>query len=158
MIKNGELSKIIKQQIIELDLCNKVLENPNPRAKYIEDSARGCVPPNLDTHLSRFIYHYHFNKHNFDLSLNLPFSYAWWIVLMYPGQFLPVHVDPDNPAGKFIRYWIPLQDYIPGHMFVINNRLVTDYKSGDAYKMDDSEHYAANVSTVPRLTLQLMCL
>jgi hypothetical protein len=51
-------------------------------------------------------------------SLVLPFEneYHWWITKLYPGQFMPMHSDPHTHDRVCKRYWIPLQDYEPGHV------------------------------------------
>ena len=48
-------------------------------------------------------------------------SYHWWITKLMPGQFMPMHTDPHTHEQQCNRYWIPLQDYKPGHIFIYEN-------------------------------------
>ena len=84
----------------------------------------------------------------------------WWFIKMTPGQFMPMHRDPhvtvdlDKPNCK--RYWMPLQDYQPGHVFIYNTQFMHGYKAGDLWAYDNANeiHGAANIGYTPRLTFQ----
>ena len=84
-------------------------------------------------------------------------EYHWWITKLYPGQYMPMHTDPHTHEQACKRYWMPLQDYHQGHVFIINDKLVTDYKAGDVYEYvhEQDTHGAANIGHVPRLVLQV---
>lgn len=84
-------------------------------------------------------------------------QYHWWITKMYPGQFMPMHTDPHAHQENSIRYWIPLQDYHPGHIFMYKDTVMTNYKAGDVYCYHDSRdmHGAANIGHIPRIVLQI---
>jgi hypothetical protein len=93
-------------------------------------------------------------------TLVLPFSktdYHWWITKLYPGQFMPMHSDPHTHEHHCKRYWIPLQDYEPGHIFVYKTQLMTDYKAFDVFEYEKSTdmHGAANIGHTPRVVLQV---
>ena len=47
--------------------------------------------------------------------------------------------------------------YHQGHIFIINDKLVTDYKAGDVYEYvhEQDTHGAANIGHIPRLVLQV---
>ena len=79
----------------------------------------------------------------------------WWCARLFPGQFMPMHVDPlpDKPNGKM--YWIPMQDYHSGHVFIIKDELIKDYKKGDVFVFDSVTDYhgSANIGMIPKLTL-----
>lgn len=99
---------------------------------------------------------------NKDVSFDIhpPFvtgDYHWWITKLYPGQFMPMHTDPHTHERSCIRYWIPLQDYVPGHIFIYKDEMIKDYKKGDVYSYENSNdnHGAANISHTPRLVLQV---
>ena len=83
--------------------------------------------------------------------------YEWWIARILTGQLMPMHKD-DESFEEIVDatvHWIPLQDYQSGHVFVINDELITDYKKGDVYtfsKFSDL-HGAANIGMVPKLTM-----
>lgn len=82
----------------------------------------------------------------------------WWLTKMMPGNFMPMHVDPHTEQqDNADRFWIPLQDWQPGHIFMYENIVVTDYKKGDIYKYTDSTalHGAANIGFTPRIVLQI---
>lgn len=154
---NEELSAVIRSEITRTDLVNRALTIPGI-PKYEASAKRGGLSvPGMNSDLYHRVYWYYHDYKTLDIELNLPLvNYKWWIMLLYPGQFLPAHSDPDVKEGAG-RYSVPLQDYINGHAFVINDVLFANYKAGDAYKWIDvySPHWAANISTEPRLTLQI---
>ena len=84
-------------------------------------------------------------------------SYHWWITKLMPGQFMPMHTDPHTHDLFCKRYWIPLQDYQPGHIFIYGDNMITGYKKGDVYEYFNSQdmHGAANIGHTPRLVLQI---
>ena len=97
-----------------------------------------------------------YEKNDLNIDLIFPLNnYHWWITKMYPGQFMPMHTDPHTHEKPCKRYWIPLQDYIPGHIFIYEGELIKDYKFGDVYEFDVSTDYhgAANIGHTPRISL-----
>jgi hypothetical protein len=84
-------------------------------------------------------------------------EYHWWITKLMPGQFMPMHTDPHTHSRPCKRYWMPLQDYHLGHIFMYNNEVITDYNAGDVYVYDHEHdmHGAANIGHIPRLVLQI---
>lgn len=107
------------------------------------------------------IYFYMFDKNNVSFELNLPFiegKYHWWITKMLPGNFMPMHIDPHTLVDTSSdRYWLPLQDWEPGHIFMYKDTVITNYKAGDLYKYEDATaiHGAANIGYTPRVVLQI---
>ena len=107
------------------------------------------------------IYFWMFDKNNVTFEINPPFilsKYHWWITKMLPGNFMPMHIDPHTLYEKNSqRYWIPFQDWEPGHIFLYKDKVITDYKAGDVYIYDEAEalHGAANIGYTPRIVLQL---
>lgn len=81
----------------------------------------------------------------------------WWITKLMPGQYMPMHTDPFTHYENCVRYWIPLQDYHDGHVFVYKDQMISNYKAGDVYQYDLSTdvHGAANIGHIPRLVLQV---
>lgn len=79
----------------------------------------------------------------------------WWFVKMLPGQFMPMHTDPHTHDKPCNRYWVPLQDYQPGHVFLYGNTMISDYKAGDVFMFDNEKdiHGSANIGHSPRITL-----
>lgn len=97
-----------------------------------------------------------YEKNDLNIDLIFPLnSYHWWITKMYPGQFMPMHTDPHTHEKLCKRYWIPLQDYTPGHILIYKGELVKDYKFGDVFEFNLSTDYhgAANIGHTPRISL-----
>lgn len=108
------------------------------------------------------IYFWMFDSNNVSFDIKtLPWTsdkHHWWITKMYPGQFMPMHVDPHSVYENHSkRFWIPLQDWAPGHIFMYENKVITDYKKGDVWQYEKSQalHGAANIGHTPRLILQI---
>lgn len=104
---------------------------------------------------------YMFTKDNTSFDIIPPFiegRFHWWITKMLPGNFMPVHIDPHTIFQKNSkRYWMPWQDYEPGHLFLYEDQVITNYKKGDLYEYSNSSaiHGAANIGHVPRIVLQI---
>ena len=79
----------------------------------------------------------------------------WWFTKLLPGQYMPMHTDPHAHDKPCNRYWMPLQDYEPGHVFVYKDSMITNYKAGDVYCFDNERdiHGAANIGHTPRIML-----
>jgi hypothetical protein len=85
----------------------------------------------------------------------------WWFVKLLPGQMQAMHFDPhlletSNPK----RYTVFLQDYIPGHIFVWDDKMISNYKAGDMFEWTDPMcyHGCVNIGYETRYTLQLTTL
>ena len=101
-----------------------------------------------------------FDKTNTSFDLTPPWvtgEYHWWITKMNPGQFTPMHRDPHTVGRPCKRYWMPLLDYAPGHIFVYKDSTFLNYSAGDVYSYEDSTdmHGAANIGHTVRLVLQV---
>jgi len=83
-------------------------------------------------------------------------NYYWWMVKMMPAQYMNMHQDPDVEKNV-VRYWMPWTDYESGHVFIINDELITNYKAGDvfAYAKQDAYHGSANIGYTTRYVLQV---
>ena len=81
----------------------------------------------------------------------------WWITKLTPGQYMPIHTDPFTHYESCKRFWVPLQDFELGHIFIYKNDLVKDYRAGDVYEYDNSQDYhgAVNIGYSPRVVLQV---
>lgn len=82
----------------------------------------------------------------------------WWLVKIKPGQFQPVHFDPHlTGAVNPLRCTMFLQDWEPGHIYVYNDKMITDYKAGDIFMWDDEwqMHGVANIGYNTRYTIQI---
>jgi len=85
-------------------------------------------------------------------------KFTWWMTKMYPGQYIPAHQDVikrDDPDSK--RYWVPLFDWQPGHVFMYESETFTDYKAGDVFLYDNLRawHCGINIGTKLRLIMQV---
>jgi len=106
-------------------------------------------------------YWHSYDSRSFPFKVKLPFQTKgyeqWWFIKMTPGNFMPMHKDVFLPdKTNYIRYWMPLQDYQPGHIFIYDKTFITDYKLGDMWVYDDPNiiHGASNIGYSPRLTFQ----
>jgi len=81
----------------------------------------------------------------------------WWITKLMPGQYMPMHTDPHTHTELCKRFWIPLQNYEPGHIFIYNDEFIHNYRVGDVYEYYNSTdlHGAANIGHSPRVVLQI---
>jgi hypothetical protein len=85
-------------------------------------------------------------------------SRHWWITKMMPADFMPMHSDPHTKQEKNVdRFWIPLQDWEQGHIFMYENDAIVNYKAGDVYRYTSAQavHGAANIGLKPRVVLQV---
>jgi hypothetical protein len=101
-----------------------------------------------------------YEKSNVSFDITPPWvngDYHWWITKLYPGQFMPVHTDPHTHERPCKRYWVPMQDYHSGHIFLYKDTVSVNYKKGDVYmyKKEHDSHGAANIGHIPRLVLQV---
>jgi hypothetical protein len=107
-------------------------------------------------------YFWMFDKHNVSFELPTPpfvtGRFHWWVTKMLPGNFMPMHIDPHTEYQKNSqRYWMPFQSWEPGHIFMYNNQVITDYQAGDVWMYEDPTalHGAANIGYTPRIVLQI---
>jgi hypothetical protein len=101
-----------------------------------------------------------YEKDDIVIDINPPWcsgKVTWWITKLMPGQFMPMHSDPFTHESNVKRYWMPLMDYEPGHVFIYKGEMLKDYKLGDLYLFDNATdlHGAANISYSPRIMLQI---
>jgi hypothetical protein len=97
-----------------------------------------------------------------DINIELPKVFGniteIWYTKLLPGDMFPLHKDVFSYKDKhLIRFIILLQDEMPGHIFCYNNKILTNYKFGDAFVFDDPYmwHAAGNIGITPRLTMQV---
>ena len=99
---------------------------------------------------------------NFNFNLpNLPKTRKeinWWFVKLCPGEFQCMHVDAHTLDVKnLVRYTIFLQDWEPGHIFVLDENYISNYKAGDMFEWSDpmSLHGPLNIGYNSRYTFQI---
>jgi hypothetical protein len=101
-----------------------------------------------------------YEKSNLTFNIVPPFTTGeihWWITKMYPGQFTPMHSDPHTFERPCTRYWIPLLDWMLGHVFMYKDQVMTNYQAGDVYSYENANdlHGAANIGHEARIVLQI---
>ena len=82
-----------------------------------------------------------------------------------PGNTLPMHqdtfinfklknnIDPKNP--DVVRYMIFMEDWQPGHTFLVEDEDVSYWKKGDMVFWGDKYHLGSNGGSVPKTTLNI---
>lgn len=107
------------------------------------------------------VFWYSYESRSFPFEITLPIDAGsnidWWFVKMMCGNFIPMHKD--HTHGNFDgqscrRFWMPLQDYIEGHVFINGDEFIKDYSAGDLFEYDQHErHGGFNISMgIPRYT------
>lgn len=82
----------------------------------------------------------------------------WWFVKLLPSEMQAIHIDPHLVDVKNpVRYTMFLQDWEPGHIFVYEDKIVTNYKKGDLFEWSDPMivHGVVNIGYNTRYTLQI---
>jgi len=82
----------------------------------------------------------------------------WWFIKLLPGQMQSMHIDPHLLDVKDpVRYTMFLEDYHPGHIFIWDDSIASNYKSGDVFEWSDPMivHGCVNISYKTRYTLQI---
>jgi len=158
----GNFADIIPQDWIDEILYKQGWAVPkdlflNPNVILNQDEEKWFTN-NLYDKSSKFFSVFYSDHCSFNVKLPFaPKSPDWWIVKMMPGEYIPVHGDlamADRPHGK--SYWMPWQDWEPGHVFVWEDQFVSNYKKGDVFEYDSSvPHCAINIGTSPRIILQI---
>lgn len=85
-------------------------------------------------------------------------DFCWEVIKMLPGEFIPVHRDilkRNDTNSK--RFWVPMLDWQPGHIFMYKDQYITNYKAGDVFLYDDPRelHSAINLGQNVRLIMQV---
>lgn len=154
----GNYKNWIDQSVVDYLLNNDGILRPNIGDNPDVEEFKNAEKAGYD--LSKTWWHI-YEPHILPFKINLPIqtekSVIWWFIKLLPSGMMPMHRDPHvsfknvkNPK----RYWMPLQDYEPGHVFVYKNQFITDYNAGDLWNYGDSDelHGACNISYIPRLT------
>lgn len=80
----------------------------------------------------------------------------WWFVKLMPGKCFPQHKDYFADFKNPVRYWMAMENYKWGHVFLIGDKQIKDYKEGDLFRIENDWHAAANIGLVPKLSIQLV--
>jgi hypothetical protein len=157
----GNFSNWIKTEWVEYLLNNNGTMRPNTAGEN-PDSEEFRIATSVGYDLSKTWWQ-HYCKTSCPLQITPPIDtdkeYMWWFIKMIPGNYMPMHRDPHvTEKGKenCTRYWMPLQDYQQGHIFIYNNTFIKDYKAGDLWCYTDANeiHGACNIGYTTRLTFQ----
>jgi hypothetical protein len=154
----GNYNHWIKQEYIDYMMLNTGTPRPgggrNPDSEEFRKAKEHGY--NLDQ-----VYWYIFELDTFPFDITLPFEVdldsQWWAIKMNPGNFMPVHRDPhtyDPTLFDTKRYWMALQDWEPGHIFMYEDKVLANYKKGDVYSYPNAQavHCACNIGNRTRLT------
>lgn len=83
-------------------------------------------------------------------------EYRWWAVKVMPGKCFPGHIDRYQDQGNVTRFWMAVEDYHWGHIFIHGDQMLHGYKSGDIFEMPDFIHGAGNIGLFPKLSIQIV--
>lgn len=154
----GNYKSWIKQEWIDYLLMHDGIKRPGSGNNPDAPEFKQALDAGYD--LTQTYWHHYTNiSCTFDVLLPIDIgpnlAHELWFIKLMPGQFLPVHRDIIS-NGFNTRYWMAMQDYEPGHIFICDKFLLTDYKAGDLWKYKDASalHCACNIGYSPRLTFQ----
>ena len=158
----GNFNNWIDPHWIEYILANRgdgrPKEGQQPNTPEMEEEYRRA---RLAGYRDDSIYFWMFDKNNTNFDIDPPFITGpshWWITKMLPGNFMPMHRDPHTQyETDSQRYWVPLQDWQPGHIFMYEDQVITNYRCGDVWQYAEAGalHGAANIGHTPRIVLQI---
>jgi hypothetical protein len=155
MIYHGNYNNWIQPEWIEYMITHD--GTPRPSGGRNPDSEEFKKATSVGYDLSQ-TYWYIYEPDTFPFIVTPPIDieekFLWWFIKMLPGNIMPMHQDPHALEEKNSkRYWMPLQDYSPGHVFIYEKQLAIDYKKGDLFEYDNSHalHGACNIGWSPRL-------
>jgi len=82
-----------------------------------------------------------------------------------PGNTLPLHQDLfinfkikynlDPKSQNVVRYMIFMEDWQPGHTFLVEDETIINWKKGDMIYWGDKYHLGSNAGKVPKTTLNI---
>lgn len=92
-------------------------------------------------------------------------NFAWCFYKLPPGNWIPPHKDHFNNYMRFykvknkkqiMRSVVFLENWRPGHVFGLENKVFTNWTAGDCFTWDnETEHWGGNFGEETRYTLQL---
>jgi hypothetical protein len=161
MIYVGNFAEWVQQEWVDYLLHTDGTLRPKS-SEHNPDSEEFRIATAAGYDLSQ-IYWHHYDEKSCPIKPGTPFDVGdkkilWWFIKLTPGKFMPMHRDPHTLEYKNPkRYWMALQDYQPGHIFMYNDQALTGYKKGDLYCYPDAQevHGACNIGYTPRLTYLL---
>ena len=158
MIYLGNFSTWIKQEYIDFMLSNDGTPRPSGGRNPNSEEFKKAQDHGYDLTKT---YWYIYESDTFPFEIKSPIitedEIIWWGIKMNPGNFMPIHRDPHtyDPANFMVkRFWMALQDWEPGHIFMYEDQVLVNYKKGDIYSYPNPQaiHCACNIGNSPRLT------
>lgn len=142
----GNYADWIDQQWIDYlqnkngDLLPKNLKITGEQS-FIEDKNYDLIFQNWDSNRVSVI---GFSKHNFPFDINTPFDiknkiFKWHFIKLKSGMMIPLRPKQNTTKEikPTIKYRMCLQDYKEGHVFIIDGQVITDYKKGDMFRVNN---------------------
>lgn len=127
------------------------------------DNLNNCALTESKLDLTKIMSYYQYDEDNTDFVVKPTWdtlkNHYWWMNKYLPGMILPMHKDYNefSDVRRYVRYWMPLQDYERGHIFLYEDTLITNYKKGDLYMYENEQayHTGGNAGWTPRLVLNI---
>lgn len=158
MIDTGWIDAVVKE-VLSKDGMKRPREGGKPEGAEGEAEWQKALDAGYDPNGEYFQM---FDESNLDIEIptfhTCGRSRHWWITKMMPGDFMPMHIDPHTKQEKNPdRFWIPLQAWELGHIFMYEEEHISNYMKGDVYQYTDPQalHGAANIGLVPRIVLHV---
>lgn len=157
----GNYNDWIKQEWIDWIMSNSGLGLPRDFGPDIVKKCGSFAERALKGGYDLSKVHYHvYNATNVPFKLKFTENdddIEWRFVKLLPGDVMPMHLDSDIPDFITKKYWMPLQDYQSGHVFMWGDTSITGWKKGDLYQFEDNNewHGASNIGYSPRIILNL---
>lgn len=99
------------------------------------------------------------------LNINKWKNFAWCFYKLPAGRWVPPHKDHFANYSKFYnitnkdkikRTLVFLEDWKPGHVFVLDDQIIINWKANDSFTWNtNTEHWGGNFGEQTRYTLQL---
>lgn len=159
----------IINELETMDQNDPVVKHALMHVEYLNPDREMGNEYDMYTNAGYDVFGTHFSLlEKFDVSFNIldnppPFleykgkHITWWFSTMKPGDLMPMHTDNAKKGIEINKYWMPWTDYETGHIFVIGDKEITNYKKGDVYRFDYAGewHGACNLGSTPRIILQI---
>jgi len=165
MIYVGNFSSWINPSIINTILTTQGSCRPKKKSEVYEQTyfTKKWQSDGID--LSKIGWTFYFKEDLGIEHLDLPINvngrkYQWWFSKLNPGDILPMHADFVESVKIVQRFYMVCQDHQPGHVFTYEGHFLENYKAGDMFELVpvDALHGAANLGSVPKITLQICLL
>jgi len=153
----GNYSSLVSEELVDYLLKTKGSPQPDQIKDCYQAGFTEYTDKSLELHPN--LYWEVFENKNEKCFIKWPVSlsndYEEVITKLAPGNYLPMHVDPNPENCK--RYFMALVDYDPGHILVWGNNIPKDYKKGDLWEFNNvmDLHGSSNISHTVRLVAHL---